>query len=125
MKIRHIFISCLIVLPVSLSAQLPPEIRACNLQAREIALRISEEVSSTMTSWERSRIVAIAEEVCIGNKAMSSTTNFDQTSTSADNMAATPGDDKDQVDEEGRELLGDLKIIDPEDRVKRPGLKRK
>jgi len=56
---------------------------------------------------------------------MSSTTNFDQTSTSADNMAATLGDDKDQVDEEGRGLLGDLKIIDPEDRVKRPGLKRK
>jgi len=43
-----------------------------------------------MTSWERSQIVAIAEEVCIGNRAMSSTTNFDQTSTSADNMAATP-----------------------------------
>jgi D-mannonate dehydratase len=125
MKTRHIFTSCLIVLPVSLSAQLSPEIRACNLQAREIALRISEEVSSTMTSWERSQIVAIAEEVCIGNRAMSSTTNFDQASTSADNMAATPGDDKDQVDEEGRELLGDLKIIDPEDRVKRPGLKRK
>ncbi len=125
MKIRHIFTSCLIVLPVSLSAQLSPEIRACNLQAREIALRISEEVSSTMTSWERSQIVAIAEEVCIGNRAMSSTTNFDQASTSADNMAATSGDDKDQVDEEGRGLLGDLKIIDPEDRVKRPGLKRK
>lgn len=112
-------------MPVSLSAQLSPEIRACNLQAREIALRISEEVSSTMTSWERSQIVAIAEEVCIGNRAMSSTTNFDQASTSADNMAATPGDDRDQVDEEGRGRLGDLKIIDPEDRVKRPGLKRK
>jgi hypothetical protein len=125
MKIRHIFTSCLIVLPVSLSAQLSPEIRACNLQAREIALRISEEVSSTMTSRERSQIVSIAEEVCIGNRAMSSSTNFDQASTSADNMAATSGDDKDQVDEEGRGLLGDLKIIDPEDRVKRPGLKRK
>jgi hypothetical protein len=125
MKTRHIFTSCLIVLPVSLSAQLSPEIRACNLQAREIALRISEEVSSTMTSWERSQIVAIAEEVCIGSRAMSSSTNFNQASTSADNMAATPEDDKDQVDEEGRGLLGDLKIIDPEDRVKRPGLKRK
>jgi len=125
MKTRHIFTSCLIVLPVSLSAQLSPEIRVCNLQAREIALRISEEVSSTMTSWERSQIVAIAEEVCIGNRAMSSSANFDQASTSADNMAEAPGDDKDQVDEEGRGLLGDLKIIDPEDRVKRPGLKRK
>ncbi len=125
MKIRHLFTSCLIVLPVSLSAQLSTDMRACNLQAREIALRISEEVSSAMTSLERNQIVEIAEEVCIGNRALPSTTNFNQASTSADNMAATHGDDKDQVDEEGRGLLGGLKIIGPEDRVKHPGLKRK
>jgi len=125
MKIRHLFTSCLIVLPASLSAQLSLDMRACNLQAREIALRISEEVSSAMTSWERNQIVAIAQEVCIGNRAIPSTTNFYQDSSSADNMAAPPEDDKDQVDEEGRGLWGDRKIIDPEDRVKRPGLNRK
>jgi len=93
-----------------------PRARSCNLQAREIALRVSEEVNSQLRSAERSQIAVIAEEVCLeyappqggprrGPKAAE---------------AKTPPESDDE-----NALPGGLRIIDPEDRVQRPGLKRR
>ena len=47
--------------------------RLCNLQAREIALRISEELDSDYTATQRDEISRIAEEVCQDYSTQSST----------------------------------------------------
>ena len=108
--------------------------RLCNIQGREIALRISEEDGSELTASERSRIARIAEEVCIeftveagatqnSNLAVvesSSSARVDSNTGAA--SGAEPLQEPEAVEEEGQ--FGDLRIIKPEDRVQRPGLKR-
>ncbi len=129
--------------------------RRCNLQAREIALRISEELGSDYTAGEREAIGRIAQEVCqdysaqrgslpvinrpAGSQAgsqgmpMSSQESRQQASSqgvsSIENQAMVAGDEAQSSDnaaeEESDGILGGLKIIDSEDRVRRPGLKRR
>ena len=107
-----------------------PDPRACNLQGREIALRISEEVSPDLTSADRARIAAIAEEVCgeyrpaapAADMPMVSRPAVPQTAPQAVTAPAAP--EPAATDEEEDGGLFDLKIIDPADRVRRPGLKR-
>ncbi|MDG2175733.1 MAG: hypothetical protein P8M72_06345 [Gammaproteobacteria bacterium] len=114
------------------------ETRFCNFQGREIALRISEEVSNDLTAAERSRIAEIAEEVCqdfyaeSGLRQNSGITLSDasmaaqaQTSTveNTQNVRQRSPENESAADKSG--LLGDLKVIEPEDRVRRAGLKRR
>ena len=125
--------------------------RLCNLQAREIALRISEELDSDYTARQRDEISRIAEEVCkdystqsstlpvinrpAGSQAMPmSAQERSQQATSqrlnaSESKAMTSDDVSDTSDsaaeEESDGIIGGLKIIDPEDRVRRPGLKRR
>ena len=91
--------------------------RRCNLQAREIALRISEEVSGRISAPERQQIAAIAEEVCLdyaGNTGMGRRqVMVDQ----ADVEVEDAGDE-----DEG--LLGGFKIIGRDERPKHGGMKR-
>ena len=107
-----------------------PDARACNLQGREIALRISEEVSSDLTTADRARIATIAEEVCSEYRPAAPAADMPvvsrpaapQPAPQAVTVPATP--EPAATDEEEDGGLFDLKIIDPDDRVRRPGLKR-
>jgi hypothetical protein len=114
------------------------EARFCNFQGREIALRISEEVSNDLSTNERSQIAEIAEEVCENYYAEIALIQTSESAQSAGSIAAQAQPDSTDnsqnigqqgpliapfEDEEG--LLGDLRIIDSEDRVRRPGLKRR
>ncbi len=129
--------------------------RRCNLQAREIALRISEELGSDYTAAEREAIGRIAQEVCqdysaqnsslpvinrpagsqAGPQAMPMSTQdspqqaSSQRISSTENQAMTADAEAQSSDtaaeEENDGILGGLKIIDAQDRVRRPGLKRR
>jgi len=130
MNLRGLLVAIILILPVSVFGQPPADSRACNLQAREIALRISEEVSSDMSAAERGQIVAIVEDVCMKSAPLPRVARPNPL-----NARPAPAEPETQemenvVQEEIEEeddggLLGGLRIIDPEDRVKRPGLKRK
>lgn len=129
--------------------------RLCNLQAREIALRISEEMAPDYTAAEREEISKIAEEVCQDYSAqnnslpeinrpaaaqasprampMSAQEPDQQASSQRMNSSETrvmaTGNEEDasdsETEEENDSIIGGLKIIAPEDRVRRPGLKRR
>ncbi len=124
-----LFLRFLIATIACLSCQglfaVSPDTRACNLQGREIALRISEEISSGMSADDRARIAAIAEEVC-GDYSTAAVpvppAGMPVVSSPAVTAPAAPEKAETEEDEEGG--LFDIKIIDPDDRVKRPGLKR-
>jgi hypothetical protein len=129
----------LVWMPVHLGAAEDPGNRACNLQGREIALRISEEVSRESSASERNRIVAIAEEVCrdfavtTAGPAPENMPVISRPATAQQSaqavaapVTAAPESAAQVADaEEDGGLLGDIRIIDPEDRVRRPGLKRR
>lgn len=137
--LETLFLGGLVWTPVLLSAAEDPGNRACNLQGREIALRISEEVSPDTSASERNRIAAIAEEVCRDfavstagpapeNMPVISRPATAQQSAQAVTApaAAAPEAAAQATDaEEESGLFGDIRIIDPEDRVRRPGLKRR
>ncbi len=128
--------------------------RLCNLQAREIALRISEELDSDYTAAQRDAISVIAEEVCQDYSAQSSAVPVinrpaaaqagspmpmstrergqavaAQGVSSSENQAMAIDDGSNNSnsteEEESESILGGLKIIAPQDRVRRPGLKRR
>ena len=107
-----------------------PDPRACNLQGREIALRISEEVSPDLTAADRARIAAIAEEVCGEYRPAAPASDMPMVSrpaapqTAPQAVTAPAATEPAATDEEEDGGLFGLKIIDPADRVRRPGLKR-
>lgn len=104
--------------------------RLCNMQGREIALRISEEMNSNLDAGDRSRIAGIAAEVCrefvAEGNAPGNMAAMRRPEAGRPAAAAAEEADPEEAgeDEERRGLFGNLRIIDPEDRVKRPGLKR-
>lgn len=112
--------------------------RACNQQGREIALRVSEEVSDGLDASGRSRIAAIAEEVCLEFNGAGNAAGLPVVARPAQPAAAAPAQaaagaqapgaaaeaaGETEAEEDGG--LFNLRIIDPEDRVQRPGLKRR
>ena len=104
------------------------EDRSCNLQGREIALRISEEVNTTLSAAERKQIAEIAEQVCSDYAGQSNSyTVIERPVMSAQSELSVNEEVDESVSAESAEtgLLGDIKIIDSEDRVRRPGLKRR
>jgi hypothetical protein len=102
-----------------------PDAWACNLQGREIAMRIIEEISSGLSADDRARIAAIAEEVC-GEYSTAAVplppAGMPVISSPAVTAPAAPENAETGEDKEGG--LFDIKIIDSNDWVKRPGLKR-
>jgi hypothetical protein len=124
-----LFLRFLIATIACLSCQglfaVSPDARACNLQGREIAFRISKEISSDLSADDRARIAAIAEEVC-GDYSTAAmplpTAGMPVVSRPA--VTAPAALDKAETGEDEEGGLLDIKIIDPDDRVKRPGLKR-
>jgi len=130
----------LIIVSMSTSAADMPGNRLCTMQGREIALRVGEELDTALNADERNQIARIAARVCVdfaeeGNMPVVARPNSDlaaRASSEASAMARSEevvsdveNDENDENEEERKGLFGNLKIIDPEDRVKRPGLKRK
>jgi hypothetical protein len=117
---------------------LAADARLCNLQGREIALRISEEVSEELSASGRNRIATIAEEVCLDyseDNAAPATQGLPLVSRPASAQGVVPAtaasvpapESASETTGEGEDEDGlfNLRIIDPEDRVRRPGLKRR
>lgn len=117
--------------------------RLCNLQGREVALRLSEELDVGLDTEQRAQAAQIAEAVCLEysdstanptNNGLSVIERPEATATRVENVspaegfAAQPdtesGTDAD-TEEDKNGLFGNLKIIPAEDRVRRPGLKRR
>lgn len=110
-----IFLSSIAINSISSGAE-NPEIRLCNLQGREIALRISEEVNSALSAEARNQIAGIAEQVCQDYAGQSASYTVIQ----------RPGSNEPAASESTENgLFGEMKIIEAEDRVRRPGLKRR
>lgn len=89
----------------------------CNLQARELALQVNEKLLPDLDAEMRSSLAMLAEEVCLDYLQASAAPVPDEGS-AIDNTAAP--------DDQGSDgPFGDLRMIEPEDRVQRPGLKRR
>ena len=97
----------------------------CDQLGREIALRAAEQMGS-FDADSRTTLAAIARQACMdhhGTSAMS----MQQARPAAPAMApAAVVVDETVADETGEaEGLFDVEIIDPQERVRRPGLKRR
>lgn len=86
----------------------------CNQLGREVALRAAEQMQTALDAAARSELAAIAETVCREFTVPMATPPA--VSGEAEAPAAQPPAE--------REGLFDLQLIPPEDRVRRPGLKR-
>lgn len=108
------------LLLISASSVMAADTQSCNLLGREIALRAVEELNLELDAGMRSKLADIAESSCLDYQAVpTQATGRIQGSDSATGMAV----DADLEDADSS--LFDLNIIDPEDRVRRPGLKRR
>lgn len=107
--------------------------RACNQLGREIALRAAEEITSAISAEQRTQLAVIAESVCLDfqvadadagtvNQGVAVASNA-SVGAQADAGEEVEVGDESEEKEEGSFL--DLKLIDPADRVQRPGLKRR
>lgn len=118
-------IAAMIVGPACVAQGNADPARRCNLQGREIALRISEEVSGRIAAEDRAQIAAIAEDVCrdyAGIRGRGRGANLDGSAPGAVDEASV--ETLDEAEQEDKGLFGGLKIIDRGDRVERGGLKR-
>lgn len=90
--------------------------RACNLQGRELALRASETLLPALDAEARRELARLAEEICLDYAGLQTSDNGQPPEVSG-------------VDVEGDDsglsgLFSDITIVDPQNRVRRPGLKR-
>ncbi len=89
----------------------------CNQLGREIALRAAEQMQAGFDATGRSELAAIAEAVCLEFTAPgAAAASVEAQSPAGETPAAEP--------EAGRRGLFNLELIPPEERVRRPGLKR-
>lgn len=128
---KHVFFMLTIVWPLFCSSGNAAENtaeRSCNLQGREIALRISEEVNTSISAETRNQIAGIAEQVCMDYASQSNSyTVIERPVMSAQSELSVNEEVDESVAVESAEtgLFGEMKIIESEDRVRRPGLKRR
>jgi hypothetical protein len=98
---------------VSLAAEgAAPALLYCNQLGREIALQAAEQLSVTLDVDSRTQLASIAEQACL---------DYARTA----QPAATENDPAAAVAPEKKNEFFDLELIDPADRVRRPGLKRR
>ena len=122
-----IFLSSIAINSIASGAE-NPEFRLCNLQGREIALRISEEVNSALSAEARNQIAGIAEQVCQDYAGQSGSYTVIQRPGSNEpaGLSVSASEDDSAASESTENgLFGEMKIIEAEDRVRRPGLKRR
>jgi hypothetical protein len=88
----------------------------CDQLGREIALRAAEQLGAAINTTNRSILADIARQACLDYQVMPAAVAGTARPAPA---TEAPGD------EPGEAGLFDVEIIDPQDRVKRPGLKRR
>lgn len=118
---KAVFLTVLLQVPVTLGADLPGAV-TCNQMGREIALRAAEELSVPLDAALRTELAAIAESTCVSYLPTAEDYAAADTAAAEDNTSATAAT---TVDENSGRQLFDLELIEPEDRVRRPGLKRR
>ena len=85
----------------------------CNQMGREIALRAAEQIDPGIDAATRTRLAAIAREVCVEfNTGVPAGAQFGE---------SAPAEAEEQP---GKSGFLNPQVIDPADRVRRPGLKR-
>jgi hypothetical protein len=100
-----------------LSAAAADTAAGCNQMGREVALRAAEQMQADFDAAARTELAAIAEAVCLEFTVPAAASASSSAPAAASEAPAT-----DAV-KERREAFG-LEIIPPEERVRRPGLKR-
>ncbi len=118
---KAVFLTVMLQVPVAWGAELPGAV-TCNQMGREVALRAAEELSVPLDAAIRTELAAIAESTCVSYLP----TAEDYAAAEAAGAVAGPPVNAVAADDEasGRQLF-DLELIEPEDRVRRPGLKRR
>lgn len=109
-------LSC--VLPVAAQAQ---SAISCNQLGRELALRATEQGIGSLSAADRTELAQLAETVCVEFQQSTPAVSSTPVAPSSAAPAAAPAAEQ---EEERKRGLFDLEIIDPADRVRRPGLKR-
>lgn len=94
----------------------------CNQLGREVALRAAEQMQAGLDTAARTELAAIAEAVCI-EFTVPAATAAAAAGGNASAAAEAERTASNEADSERREAFG-LEIIPPEERVRRPGLKR-
>ena len=106
------------VLPIAAHAQ---SALSCNQLGRELALRATEQGIGSLSATDRTTLAALTETVCQEFQQAVPAASSTPVLPSAPADAATPAAPEEEQRERG---LFDLDVIDPADRVRRPGLKR-
>ena len=114
-----IYLPALVLLGFSVvsSAADSDTLQRCNLQARELALQANEKLLPELDVEMRSSLAMLAEEVCLDY--------FQGTVSSAPGTDSTAVNAAASSEQEDDSPFGSLRMIEPEDRVQRPGLKRR
>lgn len=91
----------------------------CNQMGREIALRAAEELTVPLDASVRMELAAIAESTCVSYLPGTPDEAAAGLTAPVDTASAK------SADGDSERTLFDLEFIEPEDRVRRPGLKRR
>jgi hypothetical protein len=96
----------------------------CDLLGREIALRAAEQMETAITTANRATLAEIARQACLDYQVQPVMADAapGTISPAAQETTPTAAPEAEESDAAG---LFDLEIIEPEDRVRRPGLKRR
>jgi len=94
----------------------------CNQLGREIALRASEQLEVPLDAQTRTELAALAEAACMEDTEALPVEMLEEESGSVD---AQPGEHGANTEADPARRLFDIELIDPADRVQRPGLKRR
>lgn len=94
----------------------------CNQLGREIALRAAEQLEVPMDAQARAELAALAEAACLEDAAAAPA---EMTVEEAGTGAAEAGESEASAEAGTARSLFDIEVIDPADRVQRPGLKRR
>jgi len=106
-----------LALPLAAPVLHAQDVTACNQYGRELALRASEEGVLTLDGAQRAALAQLAETVCLEFRA-------DAPAPAATSAPAGPDQVPAAAESGEKNGLFDFEIIDPQDRVRRPGLKR-
>lgn len=117
-KRRSIYLSSLgiLILSPTFSNAAEDTERFCNLQGRELALRAAETLLPELDTASRQELAVLAEETCLDYAGMQGTGDG--------HTPGISGVDEQVKDSESGGIFSDITRIDPQDRVRRPGLKR-
>jgi len=94
----------------------------CNQLGREIALRAAEQLEVPMDAQARTELAALAEAACLEDTAAAPA---EVVAGESGSVVAAPAEPEASVETGSERRLFDIEVIDPADRVQRPGLKRR